>query len=200
MQPAEQILKNGKVILREDADCWRAGQQLIESAQVEAAAITASATAYRQAEAQRGYDEGMTKARDEQREMIMATIAMRDAYLRRLKDEMAEVVINAVRKIFSDFDDTQKTRIIVGKALRTLSNQKQATVRVHPGQYQAIRDSIDSLTAECPHLSSLRIERDPDLGPGACMLLSDLGNIETDIESQIRSLERSLLTAACREK
>jgi hypothetical protein len=44
----------------------------------------------------------------------------------------------------------------------------------------------------CPNLNVLIVESDSRISPGACWLSSDIGVVETDLETQIREIEYTL--------
>jgi type III secretion protein L len=186
------IERKGKIIRAADAACWRSGKQILHGTRRRIRSMLSEAQEEALAEELRGYAEGLDKARTEQVSLMMEMIARRDAYLAAIETELVVVVVNAVRKIFADFDDTARARIVVEKALKLLRNQSQATVRVHPSEYEAVRSSVDMLIRGCPNLKTMTVENDSRIKPGGCALVCDIGVVETDLETQIRALEFSL--------
>ncbi|HJV80596.1 type III secretion system stator protein SctL [Noviherbaspirillum sp.] len=191
-----RLARQGKLVRREEIELWKTGQQCLELAQADARTIIATARENAVREEARGYAEGIRQAQEKQARITLDMIARRDAYIAKVELELVAVVMNAMRKIFSEFDDAERARIIVSKALHTLRNQTQGTIRVHPEQYEAVRRSADTLASACPNLRSLVVESDPRIAAGSCVLLSDIGMIETDIDTQINAIEASLTRAA----
>ncbi|WP_136417400.1 type III secretion system stator protein SctL [Herbaspirillum sp. ST 5-3] len=191
-----RLARQGKLIRREEIGLWKTGQQCLELAQADARAIIATAREHAVREEARGYAEGSRQAQEKQTRITLDMIARRDAYLAEVEVELVAVVVNAMRKIFSEFDDAERARIVVSKALHTLRNQTQGTIRVHPEQYEAVRRSADTLANVCPNLRSLVVESDPRVAAGCCVLSSDIGMVETDIDTQINAIEASLARAA----
>lgn len=185
-------MRTGKLIRREEAACWQTGQQYLQRAQQEAQAILASAHEQALSDAARIVATELEQARAEQAELMTEVAVRRDAYLAEIEPELVEVVVNAVRKIFSEFDDNERARIVVEKALRTLRNQKQVTVRVHPSQYETMRASVGVLMNACANLKILTVESDSRILPGACSLSSDIGIVEIDLETQICAIEYAI--------
>lgn len=191
-----RLARQGKIVRREEFAFWKTGQQCLELAQADARTIIATGQDNAVREEARGYAEGRRRAQQEQAQITLDMIGRRDAYIANVEVELIAVVMNAVRKIFSEFDDAERARIVVSKALHTLRNQTQATVRVHPDQYEAVRRSADALTSVCPNLRSFAVESDPRISPGSCILSSDIGMVETDLDTQINAIEASLTRAA----
>ncbi len=185
-------MKNGKIIRREDADNWRTSQDLLKQAELEVENMRIKAQEHALAEELRGYTTGLEHARTEQSKIVLETILRRDAYFSTIEADLVDVVMNAVRKIFADFSDIERVKIVLAKALSTLRNQTQATVSVHPSQYEALKSSVDVLISSSPNLRVLTVESDSRINPGTCVLSSDISIIETDLEAQIRAIEYSL--------
>lgn len=191
-----RLARQGKLIRREEIALWKTGQQCLEMAQSDARSIIATAQENAVREKARGYAEGSRQALEEQTRITLEMIARRDAYLAKVEVELVAVVVNAMRKIFSEFDDAERARIVVSKALHTLRNQTQGTIRIHPEHYEAVRRSADNLASVCPNLRSLVVESDPRIAMGSCILSSDIGMVEADLDTQINAIEAALSRAA----
>lgn len=187
-----QLAPQGKILRREDASLWAKGEALLARTRVHADAILAMAHVSADEERMRGFSAGVNAARSEQAQLILDMVARRDMYLGSVEKDLIGVVANAVRKIVGEFDDFEKTRIAVAGALKALRKQAVATIRVGPSNYEEIRASADTLMRLCPNLEVLEVEMDPRLKPGACTLISDIGVVETDIETQIRAIESAI--------
>ncbi len=187
-----RLARDGKLIRRADAACWKQGQECLAQAEQDAQAFLVKARESALAEEMRGYTIGLGHARSEMAQLILDAAVRRDAYLAAIETDLVGVVLNAVRKIFADFDDTERVRIVVAKALRTLRNQNQVTVRVHPSHRDALQSSVEMLIGASPNLKVLSVERDSRIRPGACSLSIEIGVFETDLETQIREIEHTL--------
>jgi type III secretion protein L len=187
-----QLAPQGKILRREEVSLWSKGEALLARTRVHADAILAMAHVSADEERMRGFSAGVNAARSEQAQLILDMVARRDMYLGSVEKDLIGVVANAVRKIVGEFDDFEKTRIAVAGALKALRKQAVATIRVGPSNYEEIRASASILMRLCPNLEVLEVEMDPRLKPGACTLISDIGVVETDIETQIRAIESAI--------
>jgi len=186
-------MRSGKIIRREDANILLDAARVLAEAQAEAARVldTTLRQANEQADALR-HDTAQAAAQERSHLMLQA-VASRDAYMAEVESELVGVVINAVRSIFSQYTDHERAVLAVGKALRALRQQTQATLHVHPSHYEALCAAVPDLLRDTPPLQSLVVERDSRLKPGTSVLSSAMGLVETDLESQLRAIENALL-------
>lgn len=186
-------MRSGKIIRREDAHHLRQAAQVLADAQAEAASLLASARNQAAEEAERIRRDSETSAAQEKSRLMLQAIASRDAYMAEVESELVSVVINAVRSIFSQYNDHERAALAVGKALKALRQQTQATLHVHPSHHDALCAAVPALLRDTPSLQSLIVERDSRLKPGTCVLRSTMGLVETDLESQLRAIENALV-------
>lgn len=191
-QPVLRLRPEGKIIRRESVALWADAQAVLADAQRRADELLGEARLGVAEERMRGYAAGMREARYEQAQIMVDAVMRRDAYLAAIEEHLVGVVLSAMRKITSEFDELARTRIAVTNALAALRNLTVATIRVNPAHVDELRALKDRLFHICPYLRVLEIESDPRLESGACMLISDLGQIETDLESQIRAVEHAV--------
>lgn len=185
-------MKSGKIIRREDASCLRLASSILADAKAEAAQLLEAANHQATEQAENIRRESAEAAAQEKSRLLLEAIAIRDAYMADIEQELVSVVINAVRSIFSQYSDHERATLAVGKALKALRQETQATLHVHPNHYDALCAAVTDLLRESPPLQTLVVERDSRLKPGAFILSSDMGLVETDFESQLRAIENSL--------
>jgi type III secretion system HrpE/YscL family protein len=186
-------MRSGKIIRREDAHHLRQAVQVLADAQAEAASLLTSARSQAAEEAERIRRDSETSAAQEKSRLMLQAIASRDAYMAEVESELVSVVINAVRSIFSQYNDHERATLAVGKALKALRQQTQATLHVHPSHHDALNAAVPALLRDTPPLQSLIVERDSRLKPGTFVLRSAMGLVETDLESQLRAIENALV-------
>lgn len=186
-------MRSGKIIRREDASHLRQAAEVLAGAQAEAASLLETARHQAASEAERIRQDGVEAAAQETSRLMLQAIASRDAYMAEVESELVSVVINAVRSIFSQYNDHERATLAVGKALKALRQQTQATLHVHPSHHEALCAAVPALLRDTPSLQSLIVERDSRLKPGTFVLRSAMGLVETDLESQLRAIENALV-------
>lgn len=185
-------MSSGKIIRREDANHLRQAAQVLADAKAEAASLLETTRQQAAEEAERIRRESAEATAQETSRLMLQAIASRDAYMSEIESELVSVVINAVRSIFSQYNDHERATLAVGKALKALRQQTQATLHVHPSHHDALFAAVPALLSDTPGLQSLVVERDSRLKPGTFVLRSAMGLVETDLESQLRAIENSL--------
>ena len=102
---------------------------------------------------------------------------------------MVDLVMQAVQKIMSDFDDRDRIVITVKNVLSVVRNQKQLTLRLHPQQVDGVKERVNELLAAYPGIGYIDIVGDHRLKLGACVLESDIGLVEASLEGQLAALQ-----------
>lgn len=182
LAPATQILSV------QELTAWRSAQDLVAAAQQQAEAIQADAQAAYDAEKQRGYAEGLEEARLEQAEQMIENVSRTIDYFSKVEGQMVDLVMQAVQKIISDFDDEERVLITVRNALSVVRNQKQMTLRLHPQQVDVVKTRVNELLASYPGVGYLDIVGDNRLQADACILESEIGLVEASLEGQMAAL------------
>lgn len=185
-------MRSGKVIPRETATTLREASRVLAEAQAEAVRLRESTLQQATDQARQMLQESAEAGAQEKSRLILQAIASRDAYMAEIEGELVGVVINAVRSIFADYSDHERATMAVGKALKALRHQTQATLHVHPSHHEALCAAVTRLLRDTPPLQTLVVERDSRLKPGAFLLSSDMGTVESDLESQLRAIENAL--------
>lgn len=186
-------MRSGKIIRREEASHLRQAAQVLADAQAEATTLLETTRQQATEEAERIRRDSAQATAQEKSRLMLQAIASRDAYMTEVESELVSVVINAVRSIFSQYNDHERAVLAVGKALKALRQQTQATLHVHPSHHDALCTAVPTLLRDTPGLQSLVVERDSRLKPGTFVLKSAMGLVETDLESQLRAIENALL-------
>jgi type III secretion protein L len=184
-----RIAPGQRVLRRADVGALADAQALVASALAQADAIVAGAQAAYDAEAARGHADGLAEAQMAQVEKMIETSGRMIDYFAKVETDMVALVMSAVRKIVSDFDETERVLIVVKNALSVVRNQKQMTLRLHPQQVEMVRTRINDLLAAYPGVGYLDIVPDGRLAPESCILESEIGLVEASIDGQVAALE-----------
>ncbi len=170
---------------------WQEANGVIEAAQLEAAAIREAATEAYEDERRRGYEEGMTAARLEAAEKMIANVGSTIDYFEKVEDRMTQLVMQAMQRIVAGFDDRQRVITVVKSALAAVRNQKQITLRVAPDRLDMLKAATDELLAAYPGIGYLDLVPDSRLHGDACIVETEIGIVEASIEGQIAALGRA---------
>jgi type III secretion protein L len=189
IDPAARVVRAGELA------AWLEAEQAVAIARDQAQAIVAETQAAFEAERRRGWEEGTETAHREGVQHMAEQIARTDEYFSQIEDRLAELVMQAVRRIVADYSDHEKVVYSVRSALAAVRNQKQITLRVHPDNVEHVRGRAALLLAEFPAVSLLDVVPDARMGRDACVLESDIGVVEASTEGQLAALEAAFRNA-----
>lgn len=180
-----------KVIRAHDAWAYQSAREARAAGESRRDEIIAAASEAFEAEQVRGYREGREAAKLEQSGNMIELVSQTVDYFAKVEAQMADLVLEAVRHIASDFDDRQKVLKVVRNSLAVVRNQRQILVKVHPDQSEAIREAINSLKESFPSIEHIEIASDIQLERDACVIESDIGRVEASMSGQIEALRAS---------
>ncbi len=177
-----------KVIKRRDFWAFSRAKKALADANNEKDRILNSAIAAYEGEKKRGYREGMELAKLEQSANMIAVVSQTLDYFSKVEAQMVDLVMEAVQKIASDFDDKEKVIKVVRNSLMLVRNQKYITVVVHPSQSEGVIEGIKVIRSGFPAIENIDVVTDPKLSIDACIIESDVGRIEASMTGQIKAL------------
>jgi flagellar assembly protein FliH len=113
----------------------------------------------------------------------------RETYFQRVEAEVVGLAVAIARKILHR--EAQVDPVLLAGVVRVgLDNVATGThvrLRVHPGQIHAWQEFF----SQQPDLRSLpELMGDPTLGPGHCMLETELGSTDLTLETQLKEIEQ----------
>lgn len=171
-------------------------KQILEAARAEAQArvdaAQAEADAIREAARAKGYEDGITELNE-----LALRFQERQAQL--LEESRAELIRLSVRiagKVLGRELETNADALsdIVIRAIRGIRHEKRIQVRVHPDDLGRARAGHARLLEEVGATKEIEFREDPTVTSGGCIVETDLGIIDARLDTQLRVLEKALLS------
>lgn len=166
--------------------------ELVEAAEAEAQEIALSAQAVFEQQRALGWEAGIEEARIKQAAAIQETLYQCHQYYKQVERQVAQVVLQAVRKILHDYDDIELTLSVVREAFSLVSNQKHVILHVQPDQVTGVREQIARVLKDYPEIGYVEVIADARLDHGGCILETEVGIIDASIEGQLAALASGL--------
>lgn len=141
-------------------------------------------------EKQRGFDEGVMKSKIDQSEQMLKMVGRSINYLAEVEGDMADILMNAVKKIIDGFDDRELTVGLIRSALQHIRNERQVNVRIPPGHYNFVKEKVSEILADYKGVGFINPVSDPRLESGSCILESKIGVVDASIDVQLEALKR----------
>lgn len=169
---AEEVLEK----VKEDAENYRL-QVIKECEQLKAAAQ------------QEGFEEGF-------REWQQHVAALEDEVIKVRKDlekMLIPVALKAAKKIVGrEIELSEETIVdIVSNALKQVAQHKKVTIYVNPKDLERLESGRTRLRKIFESLEVLSLRQRGDISPGGCVIETEGGIINAQIENQWRSLEQA---------
>ena len=178
------------VLSPQDVRIHREAEQVLAEAQAEAQRIRAQAVQAYEDERRNGYEEGLATARMEEAERLIENATRTVDYFAAIEQKIVSLVMNAVRKIMAEFDDTTRVLSVVQSGLSVMRNQKQLTLRLPPEHIEMVRARAQQLLERFPGVGMMDIVPDARLKGDAAILESEMGVVEASVELQLQAIEQ----------
>jgi type III secretion protein L len=190
-QELAQIDTESKVIKADDFWQYQQAREMMSSAREKRDHILDASLAGFEAEQSRGYRQGRDEARQEQAQKMIGVISQTVDYFSKIEAQMVDLVLDAVRRIIDDFDDREKVLKVVRNALTMVRNQRQILIRVHPVNVAEIKSQVNDLKQSFPGIEQMEVSADVSLDKDACVIESDMGQVEASMTGQMEALKAS---------
>ncbi|WDE09420.1 type III secretion system stator protein SctL [Thalassomonas haliotis] len=183
----EQIIKAETLVRLGQAD------DIIRRAQQKSDKILAAAKkAYRQ-QHRLGYQQGLAQGKKELAALHLdATVKVQD-FLHKVNDELVALVMVALRRIIDDLAPAEVTAQVIKQTLKTLTDEKNITLRLAPELAQQMEAQLAEIVADYPGLGYIHIEVDHALSEQqGCILETETGVVDALVDTQLEVISKTL--------
>ena len=187
----------GPVVKRAVVEARAEARRLVAEAEAEALRVREEAEGEARHLRERAYAEGREEALSELTELILEARERRDAALAEAERYLLRLAVKLAEKIIGREVERDPAALadIVANALRQARQNETLTVRVSPADLphvEAFRARLDP----AGRARFLDIVADPRVRTGGCIIESESGTIDAQLDTQLRVLERALLARA----
>lgn len=180
------------ILAAETAEAVAGAALILERARQEAAAIIADAETARAEERRRGHAEGLAEAQAQSAAWLHGARQDLERRLDQMQTELADVVLQSVRRIVHSFDDRRIALETVRSALASLRSEKRLQLFVAPAVEGAVREALPGFRADYPEIELIDVIADPALSPPDVRLESELGVVTSILDDTLAQLGRLL--------
>lgn len=143
------------------------------------------------------YAEGQEAALTELNALLLEARERREAALAEVERDVLRLAVRLAEKIIGREIQADPATLadIVSTALRSARQHETLVVRVHPAdlpEVQSRRERIDP----AGRARFLDFVPDPQVSRGGCVIQSESGVVDAQLDTQLRALERALLARA----
>lgn len=143
------------------------------------------------------YQEGYESALSEFTELLFEARERRDAAISQAEKDLLQLAVKLAEKIIvREIKRDSKTLVdMIANALRNIRHQDLLTVRVNPEDVPTLTEFRDSLQ-QSGRARFLDIVSDARVSRFGCVIESEFGTVDAQLETQLRILERALFLRA----
>ncbi len=190
MKETAPALRPGiKIIKATDYAHYKSARELWEKCQEDIRRNEADAEALRLKSIEDGLAKGAEEAKARMASQMLNSASSLMTQLTDIEKDLTAVVLSAVRKIVSDFEDEKLVFEAVKKGLQPVYKSQRVAIRVHPEAIPALSTQIASLRHE---IDFLEILPDEKLNSTDCVIESDIGIVNASIDAQLQAIEEAV--------
>ena len=178
-----------KIIKSNDYMQFKSAQELWQISQKDSKQTVIEAEKLKQKSIETGLNQGAEEAKARLAKQILKSASSMTSQLSNIEKDLSDVVIAAVRKIISDFDDDKLVLEAIKKGLVPVYQSQRVAIRVNSELIPTLSTHIDSLKHE---IGFLEILPDDKLGKTDCIIESDIGIVNASIDSQLQAIEKAV--------
>lgn len=182
------------IVKRQVVEARDEAKRLRTEAEREASEIVARARESSRELRESAYRSGREAALGELNRLVVAATEQRDQSLANAERDLLRLSVRIAEKIIGGElrSEPETIRQIVSTALRTARQQESLTVRVNPADAEVVQRFRQQLSSSA-RAQYIDIVPDPRVTPGGCIIETEAGTVDAQLETQLRVLERALL-------
>lgn len=184
-----KVLKNQIISAQDEA------ARILEEAENYAAEVRREAETDAENLRAEAYRSGTDKAVAEFEQTLLDVREIRERVWRETEQDLLRLSIRLTEKILGREIKSDKTAVadIVATALQNARQQEKLTVRVNPADLPVIEEEMENFSRS-GRTQYMDFVADPRVSEGGCLIESEVGTIDARLETQLRVLERALLS------
>lgn len=194
-QPPSPSSSDRKIIKNQIVNARSEAAQILAEAESFAAATRLEAEEAAKNLREEAFREGQEAALAEFEQKLLEVRELRERVWRETEQDLLRLSVRLAEKILGREikKDDKAIAGIVATALQNARQQEKLTVRVNPTDLPTVEKEIGNL-APTGRARFLDFIADPRVSSGGCLIESEVGTIDAQLETQLRVLERALVS------
>lgn len=185
-------MPGSKIIREQDVQHWVDGFAFIAATKAEAAAQMDQIHAIREANKKQGFEAGFEQGALEAAALLTTTTARVNDYAAALDQQLVDLSLSIITRIFGKFDDAELVAKLAQHALQGFQRERDITITVAPDIAEDVSRRIQSEYAN-PSLN-ITVLPDPRLSGTKCVLSNAIAVVDAGLETQLAAIREALLT------
>src|SRR5262245_34666645 len=185
------------VVKRAIVDANAEAARIIAEAEKEVAELRCAAEFAAREARERAYHEGLESALLELNQHLIDACETRRTVLADAEADLLRLAVRIAEKIIGhEINRSDSTVVdIVGTALRHARESEVVTVKINPSDAATLQKYRKRLEPQ-GRVRYMDFSPDPAVKPGGCLIVTETGTVDAQLETQLRVIERALLARA----
>ena len=192
--------RSSSVLSKEPLETQEQARQIIQEASEEAAVIRKEAKeilSQVQQELenakQRGYEEGYKEGLEKNIDFLNQIYFLKEKWFEKLEPQILSLVMVIVEKVIAHQmkENDQVLLGIIRECISSVLGQK-IIVKLHPSDYETISSRQQDLLRQLEAGRTLSFKQDESIRSGGCIVESEVGSIDAQIEVQLLAIKKAL--------
>lgn len=159
--------------------------------QKEAQATLEQAVVEKEAERQRGYNQGLQEGLSQLTQKILETELAREKILGDAEPQIIQMVMDIAEKVIGKEVQEGAVVDVVKKAISQAVGRK-ISVRINPLDVPFMKEREKELFQAIDQTQSVNIKEDEQIPPGGCVVETEMGAVDARLETQISAIKKAL--------
>jgi type III secretion protein L len=186
-----------KVVKQEVYSATIEAREIVDAARSEAQKIREEAQCEREAIEQAAREKGRSESVAQWYGILATARANADKLGEQHEQDLVRLALRVAEKIIGEQLRSDPSTIvsIVREALKSVRRDRNLTIQVNPQYTDELRRRLDQLKTSVGVSVEIQVVANHAVAPGGCVVESELGVIDAQLETQLRCLEEILLRA-----
>lgn len=194
------LAESGGVLNRRTLDANAKADQIFADAEKEAgrirneaAKVLAEVEGVREKARKDGFDEGREEGMAQATEFLTKLESLKGEFYQNAESEIISLVMEIAEKVIGRMVHDHRDAIvsIVRQAVESALGDR-VTIRLNPEDYKKIHPQIKELQENLDKSRRLIFKEDDGISAGGCVVESEVGMIDAQLETQLRAIRKAL--------
>lgn len=192
---AKRLPMSSAVVFHSLFESKQEADEIVEQAMSRAREILAQAESERQDSVRLGYEQGLRQGHARGVEQYARAVKQVAEIREAASEKLIELAVRIASKVVQEAVEANPELVVTvaRNALAHVRWCRQLILRVSPKDLEIVRQNRGELVAVVDACNELRLEGDPQIGRGGCVVESEAGTVDATLEAQLEALERGLL-------
>lgn len=197
---AELIPDSGGIVHKKVMDAGKEAERILSNADAQAQKVRAEAEkVLKNAEAKaeesikRGYAEGESKGLAQVTEKLMSLETLKERFYQNAEPDVIKLVMSIAEKVIGKIvlENKEMIHSVVHQALEKAIGDR-ISVKLNPEDYKRLMDGEHEFKDVIDRTRRLTFREDESIIPGGCIVETEVGTIDAQIDTQLKAIKKAL--------